>query len=184
MHHNSAQIPHSLWRFLYFLTTAILKLNYSGSDGKESACNAGDLGLNPGWGRVPGEGTGNPLQYSCLENPIDSGAWQATVHGVTESQTWLSDFTFFLSIKCQWKARHRVKGWDRHRMVRPCLIYRSVHCLLERWVMTLEHSICNRRNKDTSQAALSTEKDQPFRLQELEKASQKRWQLPCVLMKE
>ena len=50
--------------------------------GKESACSAGDLGSIPGLGRCPGEGNGNPLQYSCLENPIDRGAWQATVHGV------------------------------------------------------------------------------------------------------
>ena len=54
-----------------------------GSVGKESTCNAGDPGLIPGWGRSPGEGNGNPLQYSCLENPRDRGAWQATVHGVT-----------------------------------------------------------------------------------------------------
>ena len=46
-----------------------------GSDGKEAACNAGDLGLIPGLGRSPGEGNGNPLQYSCLENPMDGGAW-------------------------------------------------------------------------------------------------------------
>ena len=52
------------------------------SIGKESACNAGDLGLIPGSGRSPGEGKGNPLQYSCLENLMDRGAWQATVHGV------------------------------------------------------------------------------------------------------
>ena len=50
-----------------------------GSDGKESACNAGDLGSIPGSGRSPGEGNGNPLHYSCLENPMDRGAWQATV---------------------------------------------------------------------------------------------------------
>ena len=54
----------------------------SSSVGKESACNAGDPGLIPGSGRSPGEGSGNPLQYSCLENPMDRGAWQATVHGV------------------------------------------------------------------------------------------------------
>ena len=54
-----------------------------GSVGKESACNAGDLGLIPGLGRSPGEGNGNPLQYFCLENPMDRGSWQATVHGVT-----------------------------------------------------------------------------------------------------
>ena len=58
-----------------------------GSDGKESPCNAGDLGLIPGLGRCPGEGHGNPLQYSCLENPMDRGAWPATVHGVTKSWT-------------------------------------------------------------------------------------------------
>ena len=49
---------------------------------KESACNAGDLGLIPGSGRSPGKGNGSSLQYSCLENPMDRGAWQATVHGV------------------------------------------------------------------------------------------------------
>ena len=54
---------------------------------KESARNAGDLGSIPGLGRFPGEGNGNPLQYSCLENPMDRGAWWATVHGVTESDT-------------------------------------------------------------------------------------------------
>ena len=51
--------------------------------GKESACNAGDPGSIPGSGRSPGEGNGNPLQYSCLENPTNRGAWQATVHGIT-----------------------------------------------------------------------------------------------------
>ena len=54
-----------------------------GSVGKESACNAGDQGSLPGSGRSPGEGNGNPLQYSCLENPVDTGAWRAPVHGVT-----------------------------------------------------------------------------------------------------
>ena len=62
-----------------------------GSDGKESACNAGDPGSTPGFRRSPGEGNGNPLQYSCLENFMDREAWQATVHGVTKSQTQLSD---------------------------------------------------------------------------------------------
>ena len=55
-----------------------------GSDGKASACNAGDPGLIPGLGRSPGEGNGNPLQYSCLANPTDRGAWWVTVHGVTK----------------------------------------------------------------------------------------------------
>ena len=52
--------------------------------GRESACQAGDTDSIPGWGSSPGEGNGNPLQYSCLENPIDRGAWWATVHGVTK----------------------------------------------------------------------------------------------------
>ena len=56
-----------------------------GSDSKASACNAGDLGLIPGFGRYPEEGNGNPLQYSCLKNAMDRGVWWATVHGVTGS---------------------------------------------------------------------------------------------------
>ena len=56
-----------------------------GSDGKESVCNAGDLVSIPFLGRPAGEGNGNPLQYSCLENSMDRGAWQATVRGVTKS---------------------------------------------------------------------------------------------------
>ena len=61
----------------------------SGSDGKESAYNAGDLGSIPGLGRSPREGNGNPLQYSRLENSMDRGAWQATVHWVAESRKQL-----------------------------------------------------------------------------------------------
>ena len=57
------------------------------SDSKESACNAGDLGWVPGLGRSPGGGHDNSLRYSCLENPMDRGAWQATVYGVAESDT-------------------------------------------------------------------------------------------------
>ena len=58
-----------------------------GSEGKESACNVGDPALVPGLGRSPGEGNGNPLQYSCLENSMDGGACWAMVHGVTELDT-------------------------------------------------------------------------------------------------
>ena len=63
------------------------------SEVKASACNVGDLGSIPGSRRPTGEGNGNPLQYSCLENPMDRGAWWATVHGVAKSRTQLSDFT-------------------------------------------------------------------------------------------
>ena len=69
-----------------------------GSEVKASAHNAGDLGSIPGLGRSPGEGNGNPLQYSCLENPMDGGACWATVHGVAKSQTRLRDFTFFQKV--------------------------------------------------------------------------------------
>jgi len=62
-----------------------------GSDSEESTYNAGDLGSIPGSRRSPGEGHDKPLQYSFLENSVHSGTWQATVHGVTKSQTLLSD---------------------------------------------------------------------------------------------
>ena len=66
------------------------------SEVKVSACNARDLGSIPCLGRSPGEGNDNLLQNSCLENPMDGGAWWATVHGVTKSRTRLSDFTAYL----------------------------------------------------------------------------------------
>jgi len=62
-----------------------------GSDGKASAYNVGAPGSIPRLGRSSGEGNGNPLQYSCVENPMDGGAWWATVHGVAKNQTRLSD---------------------------------------------------------------------------------------------
>ena len=75
------------------LAVCIFSLGFpGGSVGKESAGNAGDLSSIPGSGRSPGEGNGNPLQYSCLENPMDGGAWWATVHWVTKGRTRLSDF--------------------------------------------------------------------------------------------
>ena len=60
-------------------------------NGKESTCNVGDTGSIPGSGRFPGGGHGNPFQYSCLDNPMDTGAWRATVHGVAKSSMRLSD---------------------------------------------------------------------------------------------
>ena len=74
-------------------------LNFpGGSDGKVSAYNAGDPGSILGSGRSAGEGNGNPLQYSCLGNSMDRGAWEATLHGVAKSRTRLSDFTFSIDI--------------------------------------------------------------------------------------
>ena len=66
---------------------------FPGGSEEETTCNAGnagDMGLIPGLGRSPGEGHGNTLQISCMKNPVDRGAWQATVHGLAKSQTWLS----------------------------------------------------------------------------------------------
>ena len=81
------------------MSVLILLTDIGGSEVKASAWNAGDLGLISGSGRSPGEGNGNPLQYSCLENPMEGGAWYASVHGVEKSWTRLSDFTFtFLSL--------------------------------------------------------------------------------------
>ena len=78
--------------WLSILSIAVYTLGFSqmvyiGSDGKESVCNARDLGSVPGLGRSPGEGNRNPLQYSCLENPMDRGAWWAMIHGVAKSWT-------------------------------------------------------------------------------------------------
>ena len=79
-----------------------------GSEVKTSACNAGDLGSIPGSGRSPGEGNGNPLQYSCLENPMDGGAWWATVNGVAKGRTRVSDFTFTSTSCFEWSG---IKMW-------------------------------------------------------------------------
>ena len=69
------------------------------SDNKESTCSVGDPGSIPGSWKSPGEWSGNPLQYSCLENPLDRGTCQATVHGVTTSWTRLNDFTWYINNK-------------------------------------------------------------------------------------
>ena len=74
-----------------------------GSDSKASVYNAGHPGSIPGWGRFPGEGNGNPLQYSCLENPMDRGAWWATVHGVTNSQTRLTSHNTKLAVNTSYR---------------------------------------------------------------------------------
>ena len=85
------------------------------SDVKGSACNEGDPDSIPGSGRSHGEENGNPLQYSCLENPMDGGVWEATVHGVTKSRTRLSDFTWCGQEQAFWP------GLD-HKMSRPVMV--------------------------------------------------------------
>ena len=76
------------------LLTPVLLGVPGSSGGKESACNVADLGSIPGLGISPGKGKGYPLQYSCMKNPMDGGAWQVTTHGPTNSRTRLSNFTF------------------------------------------------------------------------------------------
>ena len=88
----SCQIDEVVLPILIFFPLSLFGFP-GGSEDKVSACKAGDLGSTPGLGRCPGEGNGNPLQYSCLENPMDRGAWGATVHRVAKSRTRLSDFT-------------------------------------------------------------------------------------------
>ena len=88
LNHNSIELLNNTMKYHY-------KQDFpSSSVGKESACSAGDPGLTPGLGRSPGEGNGSPLQYPCLEDSMNGGAWQAAVHGVTKSWTRLSNFTF------------------------------------------------------------------------------------------
>ena len=85
-----------------------------GSDSKESACNSGDPGSIPGLGKFHGEGSGNSLQYSCLENSMDRGAWRATVHGVIKNWTQLSNFHFTSLLKAyvsvHWSGGGKISG--------------------------------------------------------------------------
>ena len=77
----------TVYTYIYYIIILELPCN---SNGKELACNTGNLGSNPGSGRSSGEGNGNPLQHSCLENPMDREAWWATFHGVAKNWTRLS----------------------------------------------------------------------------------------------
>ena len=93
--HLGAQLTICTWPTAgcngHFLNWRTAKSFPCSSVSKESACSAGDPGLIPGLGRSPGEGNGDPLQYPCLENLMDRGAWWAAVHGVANSWAWLSD---------------------------------------------------------------------------------------------
>ena len=102
--------------FTYSLSKYLITIYYEpcilldfpgSSDGKVFVYNVGDLGSSPGLGRSPGEGNGDPLQYCCLENPMDRGAWQATVYGVAKSWTRLSDFIHSLiNHNCSYNSRN------------------------------------------------------------------------------
>ena len=106
------------WLSDWTRTVATISMYYQlvgflgGSDGKESACNTGEASSIPGWGRSPGGGNGNPLQYSCQENPMDRGALWATVHRITKSWTWLSNWA--LSAKTSTNIRDSVEAFSPH----------------------------------------------------------------------
>ena len=110
------------WSFLCWvaLITASVSLDFpGGSNGKASAFDAGDPGLIPGSGRAPGGGNGNPLQYSCLENPMDG---EATVHRVAKNQKRLSDFTFtfhFHALEKEMATHSSVLAWRIPGMGEP-----------------------------------------------------------------
>ena len=93
------------------LSTIILGFP-GGSDSKKSACNAGDLGSTPELGRSPGEANSNPLQYSCLENPMDRGAWWTTVHGVAVGHNWATSLFLFRSTKALRQHTKKKKKYD------------------------------------------------------------------------
>ena len=100
-----------------------------GSDGKESTCNVGDLGSIPGLGRSPGGGQGNPLPYSCLENLMDRGAWQATVNGVAKSQTWLNTST--IQNQINYNVNRIIQNLRELRSHPLCFKYFCTHELLQ-----------------------------------------------------
>ena len=118
-----------------------------GSDSKESACNAGDPGSIPGSGRSPGEGNGDPLQYSCLENPMDRGAWQATVHGIARvgwlRVGWLSHWaaatTPFNKVICKDSICNKVSlwgsiwSWIEGSTIQPSTSTNSLHYSSRQW---------------------------------------------------
>ena len=88
---NTPSLPQICGRFVMFNSKK--RASVVAQTVKNPACSGGDSGSIPGSGRSPGEGHGNPLQYPCLENPVDRGAWRATVHRVANNLTQLSDFT-------------------------------------------------------------------------------------------
>ena len=121
-----------------------------GSDGKASACNVGDLGSIPRLGRSPGEGNGNPIQYSGLENPMDGGAWWAIVHGVTKSRTCLSNFNHGLSLTTElriWQSFYTLSNWylpcavPGMQMSRSCPCFETLYLPISVFIHLFLHSL-------------------------------------------
>ena len=112
-----------------------------GSDGKEFICNEGDMGLNPGPGRSPGEGIGYPLQYSCLENSMDRGAWGATVHEVvkTEQLTFILLWGSFSGFSEAYRKRNYSLLYSQHlySCLQPALLALAKLISIARWINSL-----------------------------------------------
>ena len=135
-----------IWKHVYICITeslcyiAIINMGFpSGSVGKESACNAGDLGSIPGLGKSPGEGNGNPLQYSCLENSMDRGAWQAIVHRIAVGHDCETNFHFQLLIHCISTTPINLKKTSNFRL---SLRYFECHMLWRVWILLNNSKTC------------------------------------------
>ena len=120
-----------------------------GSDGKESACNVGDLDLIPGLRRSPGGGHGNPLQYSCLENPMDRGAWRAAVHGVIFKNNFIYLFMTVLGVCCctgffsscgEWGLLSSCHEWASHCGGFSCCRTKALGAPT---LVTVAHGLCS-----------------------------------------
>ena len=141
--HSSLKNPVGFWCIKWHIDSLkfhLYKLLVSGergflggSDGKESACNAGDVGLILGSGSSPGEGDGYPLQYSCLENSTDTGAWQAIVHGVAKL-----DMTEWLTLSLSIRNWVTITSWVNFpkQCTRFCgeIQTKCVRLILQRWI--------------------------------------------------
>ena len=129
-----------LCQFKVYSKVSQLYLSFcDGSDGKESTCNEGELGSNPGSGRSLREGNGNPLQYSCLKNSMDKGAWQATFYRVTKSQTQLSDFHFTYIYPIIFRFFSLIGHW---RVLRICC---AIQWVLISYLFYIQQCVYQRR---------------------------------------
>ena len=102
---------------------------------KNLPANAGDVGLILGSGRCPGEGNGTPLQYSCLENPMDGGAWWTAVYGVTKSQTQLNNWAQHSTIKIKFSVLHGNSHLDQSGPISLCRCHIQVYVFYMHWLI-------------------------------------------------
>ena len=130
-HWTARQVPKIMsWRIIFFFPFYPPPWGFpGGACGKEPACQCRSCKI-PGLGRSPGGGPGNPLQYSCLENPIDRGAWRATVHRVTQSRTWMNQLSTHPPLWCQHWNHSKVRRLCEWSSLQGC---RKVHLGNVKW---------------------------------------------------